>query len=63
MDFNNRAESHPCMKCEHGAVWTEQGKAAGNVCKHPKVLKQKGLCYGRYHTKKRVPEWCPLKQN
>ena len=62
MDFNNRAELHPCMTCEHGAIWTEQGKPAGNICKHPEVCKHRGLYYGRYHTRKRVPDWCPLNQ-
>lgn len=59
MDFNGNAGSHPCMKCEHGYVWTEQGKAAGNICKHPDVVKQHGLLYGRFHSKKRIPDWCP----
>lgn len=62
MDFNSYAESHPCMKCEHGAVWREQSKPAGNVCKHPEICKRKGLYYGRYHTLKKVPAWCPFKQ-
>lgn len=62
MDFNGHAEAHPCMKCEHGAVWREQSKPAGNVCKHPEICKRKGLYYGRYHTLKKVPAWCPFEQ-
>jgi hypothetical protein len=53
MDFNSHAELHPCMQCEHGAVWREQSKPAGNVCKHPEICKRKGLYYGRYHTLKK----------
>lgn len=62
MDFNPQADQHPCTKCAHGGVWTEMGSIAGNVCKHPKITNQKGLFYGRFHTLKTVPKWCPLKE-
>nr|DAP56885.1 MAG TPA: hypothetical protein [Caudoviricetes sp.] len=62
MNFNSRAYSHPCMECEYGEMWTEQSNPAGNVCMHPEIRKRNGLYYGRYHTKKRIPEWCPIKQ-
>lgn len=63
MGFNGQAESHPCMMCEYGKMWTEQNKPAGNVCTHPEICKRKGLYYGRYHTKNRIPEWCPIRLN
>lgn len=60
--FNAMAEKHPCMACEYGRIWTEMGKAAGNVCKHPEIIRGPGLYYGRYHSLKNVPTWCPIKE-
>lgn len=62
MDFNPKAEKHPCMKCEHGGTWTEKGGMAGNICKHPEITRQHGLFYGKFHTLKIIPKWCPLKE-
>lgn len=60
--FNVDAIKHPCCKCEHGNFYTEQGKPAGNACKHPEITKQKGLLYGLYFTYKTAHPKCPLKQ-
>ena len=62
-NFNPDARRHPCMSCQYGGVWTEQLKPAGNYCKHPEILNQRGLAQGRYHSLKRVPAWCPKRKD
>lgn len=61
-EINPRAESHPCMKCECGGIWTEMGNPAGNFCKHPLITSQRGRMLGRYHSNLTTPKWCPKGQ-
>lgn len=62
MGFNPEADNHECAYCQYGGYYTEQGKPAGNVCRHPDVIEMGGLRYGRYFANKTVPEWCPDKE-
>lgn len=55
-------EAHPCMSCKYGGVWTENNISCGNFCKHEEITSQKGLFYGKYHSYKIVPKWCPKKE-
>ena len=61
-DLNFNANNHPCTSCEYGGVWKENGVPCGNLCKHNEIIDKIGWRYGRYHSYKSVPSWCPKKK-
>ena len=55
-------ETHPCMSCKYGGVWTENNIPCGNFCKHKEITNKIGLLYGRFHSYKNIPQWCPKRK-